>query len=100
MIFCINKIKLYITNLNDEFYIHCDASDFVMGAILSQDKGIIENFSKKLNKCQSNYSIVEKEMYSIFMAIKKWKTLIVGLKITVFTDNKNLLIILVTSAKK
>ncbi|KAG0438312.1 Transposon Tf2-8 polyprotein [Dictyocoela muelleri] len=85
------QIKLYIPNLNDEFYIHCDASDFAIGAILSHDKDIIENFSKKLNKCQSNYSIVEKEMYSIFMAIKKWKPLIGGSKITVFTDNKNLI---------
>ncbi|KAG0437688.1 Transposon Tf2-11 polyprotein [Dictyocoela muelleri] len=34
------KISLYIHDFNSKFSIHCDASDFAIGAILSQEKGV------------------------------------------------------------
>ncbi|KAG0438889.1 Retrovirus-related Pol polyprotein from transposon 17.6 [Dictyocoela muelleri] len=85
------NIYLYIPDLNKKFTIHTDASEFAIGAILTQDSGIIDHYSKKLNSTQLNYSIVEKEMYAIFSAINKWRPLISGSEINIFTDNKNIL---------
>ncbi|KAG0435490.1 Transposon Tf2-6 polyprotein, partial [Dictyocoela muelleri] len=85
------NIFLYIPDLNKEFTIHTDASEFAIGAVLTQESGIIDHYSKKLNSAQLNYSIVEKEMYAIFSAVNKWRPLISGSKIKIFTDNKNIL---------
>ncbi|KAG0435282.1 Transposon Tf2-6 polyprotein, partial [Dictyocoela muelleri] len=86
-----DNIKLYIPDLNKPFTLHCDASEHTIGSVLSQKNGIIDHYSKKLNNSQRNYTIVEKEMFSIYMSINKWRPLIGGSKIFVYTDNKNLL---------
>ncbi|KAG0440602.1 Retrovirus-related Pol polyprotein from transposon 17.6 [Dictyocoela muelleri] len=85
------KIYLYIPDLNSEFFIHTDASELAIGAVLTKNSGVIDHYSKKLNQTQTNYSIVEKEMYAIFCAINKWRPLISGSKIKVSTDNKNII---------
>ncbi|KAG0435475.1 Retrovirus-related Pol polyprotein from transposon 17.6, partial [Dictyocoela muelleri] len=85
------KIYLYMPDVNKPFIIHSDSSDHTIGAVLTQDKGIIDHFSKKLNESQSNYSIVEKEMLAIFLSVNHWRKLIGGSKIIIYTDNKNLL---------
>lgn len=85
------EAKLYYPNLNDPFYIDTDACDTGIGAILYQKGGIIALYSKKLNLAQSNYSIVEKEMFAIFSAISHWRSWLGGAQITIRTDSKNLL---------
>ncbi|KAG0427035.1 Retrovirus-related Pol polyprotein from transposon 17.6 [Dictyocoela muelleri] len=85
------KIYLFIPDINKDFIIHADSSEYTIGAVLSQEKGVVDHYSKKLINSQLNYSIVEKEMFAIYMAINKWKSLIGGSKIIVYTDNKNLL---------
>ncbi|KAG0437671.1 Retrovirus-related Pol polyprotein from transposon 17.6 [Dictyocoela muelleri] len=59
------NMGLYIPDLNKPFIIHCDASEHTIGVVLNQKSGIIDNYSKKLNNAQINYTIVEKEMFSI-----------------------------------
>ncbi|KAG0436896.1 Transposon Tf2-8 polyprotein [Dictyocoela muelleri] len=86
-----NKAYLYIPDIIKEFGIHCDASEHAIGGLLSQENGIIDHYSKRLNEAQMKYIIVEKEMYAIYMSISKWRSLIGGSKIKVFTDNQNLL---------
>ncbi|KAG0430133.1 Transposon Tf2-11 polyprotein, partial [Dictyocoela muelleri] len=61
------NMYLYLPNLNEPFFINSDSSDHTIGAVLSQKNGIIDHFSKKLNHAQMNYSIVDKEMFAIYM---------------------------------
>ncbi|MGL5707225.1 MAG: reverse transcriptase domain-containing protein, partial [Aeromonas sp.] len=82
--------KLYFPDLNDKFFINTDASDFGIGAVLYQDKGIIGFFSKKLNDTQRKYTTTEREMLAILSAVKNWKDWIGGSEIIVHTDSKNL----------
>ena len=47
-------------------------------------------FSKKLNQAQKKYPITEKELLSITETLKEFRYLLLGNKVTVHTDHKNL----------
>ena len=83
---------------NKEVKIYTDASDKAIGATLMQEcegrELPIEFFSKKLNATQRRYSVHERELLAIVKAISRWKHLIFGIKIKVFTDHKPLTFIL------
>jgi hypothetical protein len=55
------------------FTITCDASDYSMGAVLSQEGYPIAFYSRKFNKTESNYSTYEKETLAILNAVRTWK---------------------------
>ena len=80
------------------FIVECDASNFAIGAILSQkdDEGKLHPvayYSRSLNNAELNYSITEKELLAIKSAFSTWRHLLLGAKyqVTVFTDHKNLI---------
>ena len=80
------------------FIVECDASNYAIGAILSQrdDENKLHPvayFSRCLNNAELNYSITEKELLAIKSAFSTWRHLLLGAKhqITVFTDHKNLI---------
>jgi transposase InsO family protein len=50
----------------------------------------VEFFSSTLNKTMRNYSIFDKEMYSLVYALKKYKYYLSDRKVIAFTDNKGL----------
>ena len=73
------------------FEIMCDASDYVIGAVLGQreDKKafVIYYVSKTLNSAQANYTTTEKEFLAIVFALEKFRSYIVGSLVTIFTDH-------------
>nr|KYP43570.1 Retrovirus-related Pol polyprotein from transposon 17.6 [Cajanus cajan] len=82
----------------------CDASDYVVGAVLGQRKNkifyVIEYASKVLNEAQMNYAITEKELLAIVYALKKFRSYLIGSKITVFTDHAAIKYLLTKSDSK
>ncbi|KRH91886.1 LTR transposable element, partial [Pseudoloma neurophilia] len=60
------------------------------GSILKQNHGVIGYYSRKLTQSEQNYSIVEKEFFSIVAAIEHLRKIILGCKVIVHTDNANI----------
>ncbi|KAK9002723.1 hypothetical protein V6N11_060306 [Hibiscus sabdariffa] len=73
------------------FELMCDASDYAVGAVLGQRRGKIFHpiyyASKTLNEAQINYTTTEKELLSIIFAFDKFRSYIIGTKVTVHTDH-------------
>lgn len=77
------------------FFIQCDASDVGIGAVLFQkddngDENPIAFYSQKLNGCQKNYSVTEKECLAAVMAVKRFRLYVEMMKFTVITDHASL----------
>ena len=76
------------------FIIHTDASDYQLGAVISQKYGEdykpLAFFSRKLNKAQMNYTTTEKELLSIVECIREFRNILFGYPIEVYSDHKNL----------
>lgn len=56
-----------------------------------QREKIIGIFSKKFTETESRYSIVEREFLAIVLVLLKFRKLLLGQEINVYTDNKNVL---------
>jgi hypothetical protein len=73
------------------FEIMCDASDYVVGAVLGQRKEgkvhVIYYASKALNGAQLNYATTEKKLLAVVFAFEKFKSYIVNSKVIVYTDH-------------
>ena len=69
----------------------CDASDYAVGAMLSQcrDKKhyAISYASKTLTGPQLNYATTEKELLAVVFAMDKFRSYLVSTKVIVYTDH-------------
>jgi hypothetical protein len=69
----------------------CDASDYAVGAVLSQSKDkkhyAISNASKTLTGLQLNYTTTEKELLAMVFSIEKFRSYLAGAKVTIYTDH-------------
>jgi hypothetical protein len=75
--------------------IFTDASDFAIGAVLTQkdDSGVhqpIAYESRKLQGAELNYAVHEKEMLAIVHAITLWRHYLEGTEFEVITDHQSL----------
>ena len=78
-------------DLDKEFEIMCDTSDYAMGAVLGQRTNkmfkAIYYASKTFNEAQKNYSTTEKEMLAIVFACEKFRPYILGSHVIIHTDH-------------
>jgi hypothetical protein len=81
---------LVLPDFGKTFQVRCDASGFVIGAILSQDNRPIAYFSEKLNEAERNYSTDDKEFYAIIQALKKWRHYLVPKEFVLYSKNQAL----------
>ncbi len=76
---------------NLPFEIMCDASDYVVGAVLGQrvDKklNVIHYANKTLDNAPRNYATTEKQLLAVVFACDKFRSYIVDSKVTIHTDH-------------
>src|SRR5918912_1106670 len=77
------------------FILTTDASDRMIGAVLSQKDEMgdrpVAYESRRMTKAEENYPIHEKEMLAIIHALKIWRVYLEGQKFRVNTDHKSLI---------
>lgn len=99
-----DKVKMLLTtapilanpDFSRKFFVHCDASNYGIGAVLVQldDEGNerpIAYMSRKLNTAQRNYSVTERECLAAIEAIHKFRCYIEMQEFEVITDHSSLL---------
>lgn len=92
-----NKLKSILTsddvmlaypNFNKEFSLTTDASNYALGAVLSQDNRPIVFLSRTLSRAEEHYATNEKEMLSIVWALKSLRNYLYGSpKLKIYTDH-------------
>ena len=84
------EVLLSYPNFNEEFAIHADASKTQLGGIISQKGKPVAFYSRKLNDAQTRYTTTERELLSIVETLKEFRTILLGQRIKIYTDHKNL----------
>ncbi|XP_042472453.1 uncharacterized protein LOC122055135 [Zingiber officinale] len=73
------------------FELMCDASNFVIGAVLAQRvegaPHVICYASKTLDSAQANYTMTEKELLSIVFSLDKFRSYLLCSHVVVFSDH-------------
>src|SRR5215217_6220116 len=69
---------LTVADDSKPFFVHTDASDYAVGAVLSQldehgDLRPVGFVSEKLTDVQYRWSVYDKELYSVVVALKRWR---------------------------
>ncbi|KFM73065.1 Retrovirus-related Pol polyprotein from transposon 17.6, partial [Stegodyphus mimosarum] len=67
--------------------ISADASDFAIGAVLSQNGQPVAFFSRTLNETQRNYSATERETLAVLASVQKFRVFFGSSPVTVYTDH-------------
>lgn len=90
----INSPVLIFPDFTDTFYVTTDASNYAVGAVLSQgeipDDRPIQYFSKTLGGAQLNYATIHKELLGIVLAIEQFRYYLYGKQFVVITDHRPL----------
>ena len=72
------------------FIIYTDASTFQLGGVIMQPPRILAFYSRKLLPAQTQYTVTELELLCIVEILKEFRTILLGHKIKIYTDHKNL----------
>jgi hypothetical protein len=87
--FCSTPV-LSMLNLQQHFEIEIDASDYVVGTVLTQHGHPMAYHSETLSDVVRKYPTYDKEMYSIVQAYRQWRHYILGKETVIHIDHKPL----------
>ena len=66
----------------------CNASEKAVGVVLGQIVGrvphVIRYASRTLDHAQRNYTTIEKELYVVVFALEKFRSYLLGVKVSLF----------------
>lgn len=89
------KLKILISshpilkfpNYEKQFTVTTDASDYAIGAVLSQDGHPVCYVSRTLNKHEKKYSVTDKEFLAIVYSVTYFRPYLYGRKFKIVTDH-------------
>ena len=67
-----------------------DASDYALGAVITQSGHPVVFHSKNFKDIVIRYSTNEKKLYAIMQALKQWRHYILGKETVILTDHEPL----------
>jgi hypothetical protein len=86
-----DQVILTYPDFEKPFELHTDASDYAIGAVLSQEKRPITFLSRTLTKTEENYATNEKELLAIVWALNSLRNYLYGSKkVIIHTDHQPL----------
>jgi transposase InsO family protein len=88
---------LAIPNDKGKFKVECDASNFALGGVLSQQQADgkwhpVDFMSVGMSPAERNYEIYDKELLAVMTALEKWRKYLLGTKekFEIWSDHLNL----------
>lgn len=87
---------LILPDENSPYRVKCNALDYALGAVLSQERDgkwhPVAFLSKAMTDTEQNYEIYDKELLTVMTALSEWRHFLMGSKYTfkVWNDHKNL----------
>ena len=82
---------LMFPQFDKPFHVYTDASNYQLGAVIMQEDKPLAFYSRKLNDTQKRYTTGEQELLSIVETLKEFKNILLGQKVIIHTDHKNIL---------
>ncbi len=86
----VRDVLLAHPDFSEAFEIHTDASKYRFEGAILQGGRSIAFYSCKLTSAQQNYTTTEKELLAIVETFKEFRNILMGQRIVVYTDYKNL----------
>jgi hypothetical protein len=84
------EMMLTYPNFDEPFVVHTDASNKQIGGVITQNNKPLGFFSKKLTEVQKRYPVTEQELLAITETLKYFRHMLLGHRILIKTDHKNL----------
>ena len=84
------EVLLAYPDFNKQFEIYTDASDLQLGAVISQGGRPIAFYLRKLSDAKTRYTTGKCGLLSIVETLKEVGNILLGQRIVVYTDHKNL----------
>jgi RNase H-like domain found in reverse transcriptase len=88
------NVMLSFPDYAKPFEVFCDASKYQVGSIIAQktSKGLkpVAFFAAKMTPAQQQYMVTEQELLSVAMTLKKFRNMLLGYQLNIYTDHKNL----------
>ena len=86
----VTALVLYLPDFTQPFTVECDASSRGIRAVLMQNLHPIAYFSKALSDRNLAKLAYECEIMALALAVQHWRPYLLGIKFTVFTNQKSL----------
>ncbi|KRH92972.1 LTR retrotransposon, partial [Pseudoloma neurophilia] len=83
-------VKLSIPDMNDDFELETDVSEYGIGVVLKQQNRPVAFASRVLTTTESNYGVTEREFLGLVWGVKKFEYFLKGRKFKCYTDHKPL----------